>query len=228
MSGGELPLAGKGQQLARMLYDRLRDDISSGRLQPGDRLTERELSLRFGASRTPVREALHRLHSEGFLSSNGKSLTVTDVTLGELMDGFRLRGAILSIVIELAVQRGRPEDFDRMGAILAAIRAAIADARTEDAVRLSMAFDKAMFDAAHSESIARAYDSASGSPGLAVRMLTVSDRLLNATGERAALLDALRARDVDRALAAGQAFVEAGRKHCYDMAIAAEAARNLA
>ena len=227
MSDGELPLAGKGQQLARLLYDRLRDDISAGRLQPGDRLTERELSQRFGASRTPGREALHRLHSEGFLSSSGKSLTVTDVTLGELMDGFRLRGAILSIVIELAVQRGRPEDFDRMGAILAAIRSAIAEERGEDAVRLSIAFDKAMFAAAHSESIARAYDSASGSPGLAVRMLTHSGRLNSATDERGALLEALRARDVERALAAGQAFVEAGRRHCYEVAIAAEAARNL-
>lgn len=213
----------RGQQLGRALYDVLRDEIISGRIQAGERLTERELSLRYGASRTPVREALHRLHSEGFLASNGKSMSVADVTLGEMMDGFRLRGAILTIVIELVIQRGRPEDIDRLSILHTHLRQAIDEDRIDDAIRLSMAFDKAMFDATHSQSVSRSFDSSNGSPGLVARMLSNRDRLLRATAERGAILEAIRDRDVERALAAGRAFVEAGRKHCYETAIAAEA-----
>ena len=39
----------------------LENDIVSGRLKPNQRLDEREIALRFGVSRTPVREALNRL-----------------------------------------------------------------------------------------------------------------------------------------------------------------------
>lgn len=50
-------------------YDRIRDLIVSGRLAPGSRIVETDLSERLGVSRTPVRSALQRLHQEGYLSA---------------------------------------------------------------------------------------------------------------------------------------------------------------
>ena len=43
------------------------DDVVSGLLRPGDRLDESSLALRYGVSRTPVREALARLNAMGLV-----------------------------------------------------------------------------------------------------------------------------------------------------------------
>lgn len=52
-------------------YVRIRDLIVTGRLAPGSRIVETELSEWLGVSRTPVRSALQRLHHEGYLSAEG-------------------------------------------------------------------------------------------------------------------------------------------------------------
>lgn len=48
-------------------YDRLKDEIRSARMPPGFQAPEPEIALRLGMSRTPVREALIRLQSEGLV-----------------------------------------------------------------------------------------------------------------------------------------------------------------
>jgi DNA-binding GntR family transcriptional regulator len=48
-------------------YEHLKGAILSGRITPGERLTEEHLAKELGISRTPVREALHKLESEGLI-----------------------------------------------------------------------------------------------------------------------------------------------------------------
>jgi DNA-binding GntR family transcriptional regulator len=54
-------------RLSNTVYDRLKHDIFDFRILPGDRLTETELAETLKVSRTPVRQALHRLEQEGYL-----------------------------------------------------------------------------------------------------------------------------------------------------------------
>src|SRR5690554_5565300 len=77
----------QGLSLAEALYQVLRLEIITGTIPIGKRLRERDLSQEYGASRTPVREVLHRLNSEGFLTLTPKGLTVSDVSTAEIMDG---------------------------------------------------------------------------------------------------------------------------------------------
>lgn len=53
--------------LAEQVYHRIKDDIFSFRLLPGDNFTETEMAQRQGVSRTPLRDALFRLQREGYL-----------------------------------------------------------------------------------------------------------------------------------------------------------------
>ena len=53
--------------LPERTYQQLRSMIVRGRVAPGTRIMEEEVALRFGVSRTPVREALARLVNEGYL-----------------------------------------------------------------------------------------------------------------------------------------------------------------
>ena len=50
------------------IYGLLLDAVERGELAPGARLIETELATRFGVSRTPFREALHRLESQGVVA----------------------------------------------------------------------------------------------------------------------------------------------------------------
>jgi DNA-binding GntR family transcriptional regulator len=54
-------------RLSETVYERVKQDIFDFRLLPGDRLTETELAETLMVSRTPVRQALHRLEQEGYL-----------------------------------------------------------------------------------------------------------------------------------------------------------------
>jgi DNA-binding GntR family transcriptional regulator len=63
----------------------LRQAIVSGRLRPGDRLTETDLAERLGTSRAPVREALRQLEQEGLVASQPYRATeVLGVTQEEI------------------------------------------------------------------------------------------------------------------------------------------------
>jgi DNA-binding GntR family transcriptional regulator len=62
-----------GKNLADAVYEELRLELFDFRLLPGDRFTEIEVAERTGTSRTPVRQALYRLHREGFLDVRSRS-----------------------------------------------------------------------------------------------------------------------------------------------------------
>jgi DNA-binding GntR family transcriptional regulator len=55
-------------QLERRVYERLRDEIVSGELQPGAQLVEARIAEELGVSKTPVREALIRLQRDGLVA----------------------------------------------------------------------------------------------------------------------------------------------------------------
>jgi DNA-binding GntR family transcriptional regulator len=61
------------QNLAHSVYEQLRSELFDFRLLPGDRFSEIEVAERTGTSRTPVRQALYRLHREGFLQVRPRS-----------------------------------------------------------------------------------------------------------------------------------------------------------
>ncbi|GHT86505.1 GntR family transcriptional regulator [Betaproteobacteria bacterium] len=61
------PAITQANALAEQVYQRIKDDIFNFVLLPGDRFTETEMARRYGASRTPIRDALYRLEREDYL-----------------------------------------------------------------------------------------------------------------------------------------------------------------
>lgn len=74
--------------MRRRVYDSLRDRILRGRIPPSTRLVEARLAQEIGASRTPVREALHLLEREGLVEAFPRG-------------GYRVRGIAWSEVEEI-------------------------------------------------------------------------------------------------------------------------------
>lgn len=59
----------KAIRVSERTYEYLRSRVLSGCFNPGDRLTEEHLAEELGVSRTPIREALHKLELEGLIKS---------------------------------------------------------------------------------------------------------------------------------------------------------------
>ncbi|SFK17851.1 GntR family transcriptional regulator [Cellulomonas sp. KH9] len=77
--------------LREHVYQRLRDEILNGRVSPRERLTEPKLSRAFEVSRTPVREALSRLLSDGLVERTDFGYAVVVPSLASLRDLYELR-----------------------------------------------------------------------------------------------------------------------------------------
>jgi DNA-binding GntR family transcriptional regulator len=114
------PRAERGQMLQReslhaQAIDRLRDMIVEGELAAGARIVENELTDRFGISRTPLREALKVLASEGLVELlPHRGARVTEVTAQEVGDLFELIAGIEGLAAEFATVRMSARDLDRL------------------------------------------------------------------------------------------------------------------
>jgi DNA-binding GntR family transcriptional regulator len=84
------------------LYEWLRAAIISGDLKPSERLVETVIADLASVSRTPVREALHRLEVDGLVNDGGGGLEVNGFSLDELADLCAVREALEGMATELA------------------------------------------------------------------------------------------------------------------------------
>lgn len=109
--------------LSDQVYRTLRDYLRAGRFEPGERLTEVSLSERLGVSRTPVREALARLASEGLVDNEGRSYAVPTIEDGDIEDIYEVR-----CLLEPAALRRVAETLAG-AAQLAPLKAALAASR---------------------------------------------------------------------------------------------------
>jgi DNA-binding GntR family transcriptional regulator len=109
--------------LAEQIAERVRDDILSGRLAAGQRLSQEALADQYSVSRVPVRDALRELQAEGLIESSGRFATVAELSVLDLEELYDMRIALEPLLSRLATPRMRPEDIEEMGRQLAAMEA---------------------------------------------------------------------------------------------------------
>lgn len=88
------------------VYLHIKDLILEGEFKTGDRLVERELAERLNISRTPIREALFRLESQGFVKTvPRKGVIVADISDKEIIEVFTILSSLEVLAAKLAVQK---------------------------------------------------------------------------------------------------------------------------
>lgn len=106
-----------------VVLDHLRGLILDGMLRPGERLVQSKLARQFGVSRTPIREALQNLASEGLVTlSPHKGASVANLSLSELEDVYDIRIAIEGRGAYLAAQNITDEDLEQLESLLHQMR----------------------------------------------------------------------------------------------------------
>lgn len=106
--------AGPPLRQSSKVYDELRRDITGCRLRRGTPLQEAALSERYGASRTPVREALLRLQEEGFVERIGRRLVVKEFSFAEVQELYEMREALEKMAVRLCIERASDRDLDEL------------------------------------------------------------------------------------------------------------------
>lgn len=102
------------------VVDHLRTLILTRTLKPGTRLVQSTLAEELGVSRTPIREALHKLDSEGLVTISAyKGATVTDFSLQELREIYCVRIALEGYAAYLAAQQVSETDLKGLEVLVA-------------------------------------------------------------------------------------------------------------
>ncbi len=101
--------------LRDVVFNTLRQAILRGELQPGERLMEIQLANKLGVSRTPVREAIHKLSQEGLvLMIPRKGAEVADISEKNLQDTLEVRKALEELAVQLACDKITGEQIEEL------------------------------------------------------------------------------------------------------------------
>ncbi|MFC4273756.1 GntR family transcriptional regulator [Achromobacter aloeverae] len=100
-------------------YERIKVMAVSYRFKPGERINEPALARHLGISRTPLREALHRLNTEGLLTSSpGKGFFCRALDAREIYSLYEMRKILETGAVRLAVARASDADIAELADFL--------------------------------------------------------------------------------------------------------------
>jgi DNA-binding GntR family transcriptional regulator len=92
-------------------YTQIRQLLVSGEVAPGERLTEVGIAAQLGMSRTPVREAVRRLKSDGLVVVARRGFTPAALDSRQMRDIYAVRATLEALAAELAATRQRDGDL---------------------------------------------------------------------------------------------------------------------
>lgn len=136
-------------------YLAIREGIIRGRFAPGSHLTAQELGVAAGLSRTPVREAMRRLHAEGlveFIPHRGAFVTRIDER--EINNIYDLRVVLEGYAAAAAARNVTPEQLAELEALAREMRALVKSdpaTRAESLSELNNRFHKLIVAASHNQ-----------------------------------------------------------------------------
>lgn len=116
-------------------YEAIRKDIQWGLRNPGERIIEGEVAAQIGVSRTPVREALIQLRSDGLVTNGRSGWLVRRLSASEVREVYVLRAGLEGYAASIAATRFAqepPEEQDKIRESVFSVRALSANTSTND------------------------------------------------------------------------------------------------
>jgi DNA-binding GntR family transcriptional regulator len=179
------------------LTERIRGIITSGELAPGQKIPERELCEQFGVSRTPLREALKVLASEGIVTLRpNRGAMVRPLTIEELEEVFPVMGALEALSGEIACLHITDAEVEAIRRMHGVMVEHWRRGELQDYFRLNQRIHVAILEATRNETLKSIYRGLSGRLLSARYIANMSpERWAQAVEEHEAILEALDARD---------------------------------
>jgi DNA-binding GntR family transcriptional regulator len=199
-------LRGSRSSRADAVYDALRQGIRDGTYSLGARIREEEVAQALGVSRTPVREALHRLHERGLLEMAAGGLVVTTLTRRQTSEIYAIRELLEGSAARFAAQHASPGEIETIERLATTFEKSKADAARMAAVNRQLHL--AIYEASHNRYLLRMLgdlnDSLALLPGTT---FSARGRAAIAQKEHRRIVEAIRKRDPDGAEAAAREHI---------------------
>lgn len=191
------------------VYRKLRDAIQSGELKPGQRIMETEVADWLRVSRTPVRDAIRRLESEGMMQHEPRNgLVVAQLDRQAVMELYVMRVTLEGTAAQLCARHASDMEVMDLLDLVERERALQGDF---DALSLhNRRFHDAVHRGAHNRYLEKSLITVSDSMGLlGPSQMRLPHRAEEALAEHAEIANAIQRRDPEAA-------AEAARKHVRD------------
>jgi DNA-binding GntR family transcriptional regulator len=198
-------------------YQAVRDGIIAGRYRPSTRITEQEVAAAAGVSRTPVREALRRLHAEGLVDfTPNQGAMVTTWTAADADEIFELRALLEGFGAARAATRATSAQIAELRR-LAELQYEESRLRTDGCLErigeLNSQFHRRLQEAASSARLGRALAALLEAPLIMKTFLNYTpDDLQRSAAHHLELVRALEARDAEWAASVMRSHVLAARR----------------
>ncbi|MFY9487159.1 MAG: GntR family transcriptional regulator [Solirubrobacterales bacterium] len=197
----------RGNSLAERVYQELRAALLLGKFPYGERLIEEQLAERFACSRTPVREALHRLQSDGHVVRHPMGgITPQPPQASTIRELYEIRVVIEDLVVRRASTAGDVEKLADLRELWSDLRGeyktAPAKLETPDFVYADENFHESLAAASGSQPAGRYLrDINERIRILRVHDFTTGDRIKTTIDEHIEIIDAISTRETDAAAA---------------------------
>lgn len=142
--------------LRDLVFENLREAITSGQLAPGQRLMELQLADDLGVSRTPVREAIRKLELEGLvIMVPRKGAYVAELSIKDMVEVFEMRAALDGLAASLAAKRITEEEIECLERLLVEIRDHIQREDLEACIQADTTFHEHLYKASRNTRLAQ-------------------------------------------------------------------------
>ena len=197
-------------------YRQIKTDVLAGVHGIGARLKEEDLAEQTGVSRTPVREALRQLSTEGLVEFRPhRGAFVASWSSQDIEEIFGLRAVLESYGIRLAAKRINEHQVGELEQLAEAIDAAVRGGQSSELreiPRLNDRFHKIILDAAGNRRLVKLLSSIVEMPVvLRTYSIYTPEQLRRSLDHHREMIAALRARDPDWAAAVMEAHIRAAQ-----------------
>lgn len=181
------------------VVERIRDMIVEGELEPGARVPERQLCERFAISRTPLREALKVLASEGLVQLlPNRGARIAALSTADVDELFEVLAGLESLAGELAARRISKRELATIRRAHNAMVKSYEAGDLSSYFKLNQEIHRRIVDAAGNATLGQVYEALAGRVRRSRFMANLSvERWRQAVEEHEAIMAKLEARDAD-------------------------------
>lgn len=191
-------------------YNRIRDAIRYGTLEPGEPLSETRLSQWLGISRTPVREALQQLARQGLVQIiPGRAVTVAAPSMEETLNAIHVRSILEPVVVQMATESISHARLEELWTALRTMEAAVEREDRDGWSRADATYHEIISSACPNRLLGELSQQIRGRVSfVAIDIRTSSERLAACTLEHRRIVEAMAQRDADGAAEAMRVHID--------------------
>jgi DNA-binding GntR family transcriptional regulator len=197
---------------SELVYQRLRSALRTGALKPGQRVMEVEVANWLEVSRTPVRDALRRLESEGLLKLEPRTgLVVASISRQAMLELYVMREVLEGTAARLCARHASDPELTELEALVA--REGRLQGNLEALAQHNRLFHEAIHRGAHNRYLEKSLAAVNDTMHLlGPSQMLIPARAEGARTEHAEIFECIRKHDADAAEAAARRHVRSAQQ----------------